>query len=1462
MKKLFSFVMAAMLSMTVFAHDYTAPNGFTGAVGQSFSFWVSRSAGSADYSRYMMTYTVTKAASGSSLGTLELSITPQGGEKITVEEWKVVFDIKTSSGTKIGTYILTSLADNFLKGRTDLTSITLDYENQAIWQLSVGSSAFENCTNLTKIEQKSNSNTAKPANFKDLKASAFYRCSSFTQEMHVDGMVLTDAMMLSGITKVVASSGSSIGMAGLRGMNELTTLDIAGKIYDSDAISSCPKLNNVIWRGAKPVSGDNFASKAKAPFYNVRDQILYVTLAGSVPAYTFCGMSKMSLVLIEDAWQSKSGNVNKMKIGNHAFAECPKLTVMSMAGVVDQYAFGTGSTLSSGITQVNWYGGDPWNGESYAGRMTQAPMYSIRESLETVMFYGTWVTIPAYICYGLKNLTTVNMLSLVNNGKIGHGAFQDCELLKDFEFHKDYAGDSNYTMEFEDYAFSGCKELENFKNFPTRLKSIGKRCFYQTYSLTDFPITASHTELTSIGEEAFVGCGAETVIVPSSVTTMGGKIFGGYNSQVKNIYFLPETINRKNMGGSYAEIFMSNKDSDKSYRQKVEKVVLNQNLTAIPDSLFYNFKGMAAVYPAGKDGKEQTSSYFSKMTRIGAFAFYNTQGIKDYTKCRPFSSYITELGESCFELSDINGGLYLLNKLTVIPRRAFYNSLMENMNLGNDGTSFNSTNLQNLTTIGDSAFAKCTKMTSIAMPYKVSSIGKNAFKGTDKVTTVVWGTQKFTGENPLAGAGLGMSNIENVYVAGTVTSLPAKLFSGATNLKNAYINSNLAYQVALTAETAPFAGTGLTKAVIRNNIGNITDYLFAGAGNLTTVTMPDVVQIGEGAFLNTKADKFTLKNVKKIGPRAFYNSSYTMDTVFVEGKTFVTDQDEIYKAFSDNSTQSYASRNRIKVLVGTCSNAYDLEQNSGWNNVAQKITQLDNKYKVPTIYDGNGGTVTSDLTTACDGYITLTAVPQSDDYTFLYWTDGNSDNPRILNLEEYSIWLISPTFYSDAEAYQLTLDVTPEGVGHVEAFDQYGHERSNARFMRDETAILRPISDNEWFVPANSGYSGDNWIYDQTYSSAVMNHWSEDYPGEIEVRIEVMPGMGGGGDPEMGGGEMMEDMINFPQELTAKFVPKPINVEVRFGSNGGGTFEYSGEAILGQEIEITALPHEGYEFVNWNFDKSNTNVTTTFKLELADLYKENMLDEGIKVDHGDGTYEMFEESANYYVEILGWFKQKGEGGGGDEDLKVSYVCDFTKIASKNANYSNLWTYDNHWNVYGGANNNGGWDYVKMGAKSGNLENATPVYVVNKDAYGREIKQIKVVYPAGSFSKGGMGINEWGVKVYKDAACSDLLYTVKGGEITGDAQELIVKAESGKPWKEGYHIQVYWDLTNSTSTNGIVFVNKIEYHVAKSNDAPLWDNTVGVDQLDAAQEAQKVLRNGQILIIRGGKTYNLQGMEVK
>ena len=156
------------------------------------------------------------------------------------------------------------------------------------------------------------------------------------------------------------------------------------------------------------------------------------------------------------------------------------------------------------------------------------------------------------------------------------------------------------------------------------------------------------------------------------------------------------------------------------------------------------------------------------------------------------------------------------------------------------------------------------------------------------------------------------------------------------------------------------------------------------------------------------------------------------------------------------------------------------------------------------------------------------------------------------------------------------------------------------------------------------------------------------------------------------------------------------------------------------------------------------------------------------------------------------------------------VCDFTTQANGHSNYNDKWTYDEMWDVFGGANNNNGWNYVKMGGKSATLSSANPVYVVNKMPLECEIKAVKVTFPAGSLGKSGMSCNNWGVKVYSDLACSNLLYTVNGGTISGSAEELTIVAQEGQPWSAGYAIQVYWDLANTTTSNGIVFVSKIEY----------------------------------------------------
>ena len=74
----------------------------------------------------------------------------------------------------------------------------------------------------------------------------------------------------------------------------------------------------------------------------------------------------------------------------------------------------------------------------------------------------------------------------------------------------------------------------------------------------------------------------------------------------------------------------------------------------------------------------------------------------------------------------------------------------------------------------------------------------------------------------------------------------------------------------------------------------------------------------------------------------------------------------------------------------------------------------------------------------------------------------------------------------------------------------------------------------------------------------------------------------------------------------------------------------------------------------------------------------------------------------------------------------------------------------------------------------------------------------------------------GTQVTGSNSADILGYTVNGGTIAETAQELTIHAESGKAWSAGYAIQVYWDLANTSTTNGIVLVSKIEYIPAASS----------------------------------------------
>ena len=217
--------------------------------------------------------------------------------------------------------------------------------------------------------------------------------------------------------------------------------------------------------------------------------------------------------------------------------------------------------------------------------------------------------------------------------------------------------------------------------------------------------------------------------------------------------------------------------------------------------------------------------------------------------------------------------------------------------------------------------------------------------------------------------------------------------------------------------------------------------------------------------------------------------------------------------------------------------------------------------------------------------------------------------------------------------------------------------------------------------------------------------------------------------------------------------------------------------------------------------------------------------DGLREEQHDATLHVATGCGTLYTNAGWdvWFPIIVEDGEEVDNNIASYVCDFTTKVSKHSAYNDAWTYDTEWTVYGGANNNAGWDYVKMGGKSGTLANANPVYVMNKNRMGRNITAIRVTYPSGSFPKNNqMDCSEWGVKVYSDLACTNLLYTVTSSvAITGAEQVVTLKPVPGQPWKAGYGIQVYWNLSNTGSTNGIIYVSKIEYLTDADDAATLW-----------------------------------------
>lgn len=474
-------------------------------------------------------------------------------------------------------------------------------------------------------------------------------------------------------------------------------------------------------------------------------------------------------------------------------------------------------------------------------------------------------------------------------------------------------GVSHQVTAIANYAFYECTGITSV-NIPIRVQSIGDRAFTRCYSLASVSMPRnSRSNLVSIGQYAFDECSLITTLkIPNTVTTIGRCAFGG----VFNIQYTgtatPTTAGSiwgaLSLNG-YAEWPFHFTDTTKTVLKKmlvsITNVEVPGTVTTICDSAFMSVSYSNVTLPASLRtiGRYAFANHLTsgtltvpdQVTTIGTNAFLNVLNLVYHgsatganwgAKSRngyvqspwvysdtsrqeviyyagsdasvTIPSYVTRIGAGTFmnntTITQVSMGL----DVTRVGNRAFAGC--ENLSRVRLPTG--------LTYIGDSAFYGCEGYFSFTVPSTVDTIGCYAFANNTSLLSITMPTAL---TRLGAGAFSGCSNLSSVDLPNTLAEIEPYVFYQA-NVSAFFIPNS----VTRIGDYAFAYNSNANRLTIPNSVTSIGNYAFANCTNLATVTFGNsVATIGEYAFLsNTRLTSVTLPNsLVSLGDYAFHSCS-------------------------------------------------------------------------------------------------------------------------------------------------------------------------------------------------------------------------------------------------------------------------------------------------------------------------------------------------------------------------------------------------------------------------------------------------------------------------------------------------------------------------------------------------------------------------------------------------------------
>jgi len=680
--------------------------------------------------------------------------------------------------------------------------------------------------------------------------------------------------------------------------------------------------------------------------------------------------------------------------------------------------------------------------------------------------------------------------------------------------------------------------------------------------------------VTTIGEGAFYECYSLTnITLPEGVTTIGYQAF--YNCSNLETISIPNSItsigsyafnNCDNLTYNYDDeavaMYLGNEDNP--FLCLVNKVLVGANSVTVNDDCKL-IASSALTYLTIVEVPE-TVEY------IGSCAF---SGVKNviYNGSATGSPWcatgVNATIEDDFIYADEEKTILIgytgSDTEIVIPSTVI--EIGENAFQFSNVTSVDMSNATNLTNIGEYAFSLCQKLESVVFPESLETIGNEAFYNCQSLTAVTIPSGVVTIGN------------EAFQFCNYIETLD---LSNATSLQHI---GNSAFQ-----------NTQITEIVIPSSLKYIGNNAFFGNEDrfeqLATVDFSNATSlqtIGSKAFQNQRnlaeVDLSNATSLQSIGYGAFYNCS-SLESIEIPGSvTSVNDQAFAYcsnlKLVTIPSSVNYL---RSETFYG-CDKATILcEAESEWVvtyytynwNYNKLIWNYKNLNVDAWANDDEYGEV--EVTGESDHFeygdvATLTATP-AEGYQFVRWDDGNTDNPRTLTVDDNYDFV---AIFADENAtiYTLTINVNNPDYGVV-----YGAGRYAAGEYVD---IIAYESDGCYFIDWTNG----------------STEYSDYYYSSIQ----------------------MTDNIT----LTANFGIETYDITVNVNGNGTVTGAEDVTYNYGTEMELTAVPDEGYRFISWLYDGGITNmnpltITATNDYEITANFTEITKEvfEGDNIVYSDG----------------------------------------------------------------------------------------------------------------------------------------------------------------------------------------------------------------------------------------------------